>query len=278
MIVRVRHRLPAIGRGRGMLALVALLGVAWLLPASVPSARAAEPPRLEAFLWGLAGQESGWDWYARNSWSGAFGRYQIMPSNWPSWAATYLGDRWADQSPVNQARVARGKIADLHRWLGSWRRVAYWWLTGDTERDSRRWSSVARGYVHNVLTLMGRAPRGGDPMPQDTARGGPPASRGDWRMVAGRGYLFDRPDRSRHRVSRIRDGQVLFVIGSRWGRRGALWMKVSTRSGRIGWVSIRRTLPAHKPPAAYQWPRGRDTGTPERDDEQRRERARPRPR
>ncbi len=43
-------------------------------------------------MWAMAGQESGWDYYARNASSGAFGKYQIMPFNWPVWADEYLGD------------------------------------------------------------------------------------------------------------------------------------------------------------------------------------------
>ena len=38
------------------------------------------------FMWAMAGQESGWDYFNRNRASGAYGKYQIMPMNWPSWA------------------------------------------------------------------------------------------------------------------------------------------------------------------------------------------------
>ena len=53
------------------------------------------------------------------------------PSTGPRGRHSYLGDARADQTPWNQERVAFGKIRDLYRWLGSWKRVAYWWLTGE---------------------------------------------------------------------------------------------------------------------------------------------------
>ena len=87
-------------------------------------------------MWGLAGQESGWNYYARNPHSGAFGRYQIMPANWNSWARRYLGRGWRDQSALNQELVARAKIGALYGWLGDWDRVAYWWLIRQFGRRS----------------------------------------------------------------------------------------------------------------------------------------------
>jgi hypothetical protein len=84
------------------------------------------------FLWGLAGEESGWNYFARNRYSGAFGKYQIMPFNWGPWTQQYIGEGWVDWTPANQEVVARAKVLDLYSWLGEWRRVAYWWLTGDT--------------------------------------------------------------------------------------------------------------------------------------------------
>ena len=124
-------------------------------------------------MWAMAGQESGWDYYARNASSGAFGKYQIMPFNWPVWAAQYLGDRRADQTPWNQEMVAYGKLRDLYGWLGTWKRVAYWWLTGSTDRDERRWSGYARGYVeqHHALARPGPRRRGRLARPHELARG-----------------------------------------------------------------------------------------------------------
>ena len=125
---------------RWLVAMVAASLLATLLgAASVGAVRAGAPDQRDQlrFMWAMAGQESGWDYYARNSASGAFGKYQIMPFNWPVWAELYVGDRRADQTPFNQEKVAYGKLRDLYRWLGSWKRVAYWWLTGRTDRDTR---------------------------------------------------------------------------------------------------------------------------------------------
>ena len=45
------------------------------------------------------------------------------------------GTRRASRRPSNQEKVAAGKMTSLYRWLGSWRRVAYWWLTGSPAQD-----------------------------------------------------------------------------------------------------------------------------------------------
>ena len=41
---------------------------------------------LDSFMRALAGQESGGSYEAVNRDSGAYGKYQIMPANWPSWS------------------------------------------------------------------------------------------------------------------------------------------------------------------------------------------------
>ena len=142
------------------LAFVVVVAAAAIGSAARPGL-AADPPERDdqlRFMWAMAGQESGWDYYARNGSSGAFGKYQIMPFNWPAWADKYLGDRHADQTPYNQEKVAYGKIRDLYTWLGSWKRVAYWWLTGSSEKNEKKWSSYASGYVKNIMALRKKAP------------------------------------------------------------------------------------------------------------------------
>lgn len=276
---RLRSRHPRGRRDLLIVGLVVLASVIALLPGlAAPGiaagARSRPPDQLGEFLWGLAGRESGWRYTARNHGSGAYGRYQIMPVNWPHWADDYLDDRRAEQSPRNQERVARGKISDLHRWLGSWRRVAYWWLTGDTRTDERTWSDMALGYVNDVMAMMKRAPDGGDPLPPDTADGRPPAERGDWRYVVEGATLFADVGGGGRRLGRLRDGQVIFVQGVRWNDTDVLWMHVSTAGDATGWVAIRRTVPAHRPSDPERWPRDKVTDP----DPEPRERARPRPR
>jgi hypothetical protein len=129
-----------------VLSAVLILGLAG---ASVTAAKA--PPGLKAFMAAVGQVESGGRYTARNPNSGAYGKYQIMPSNWPSWAARYLGNADAKQTPANQEKVAAGKFTSLYKSLGNWRRVAYWWLTGSKRTSG--WSDYATRYVNRVMKL-----------------------------------------------------------------------------------------------------------------------------
>ena len=126
----------------------------------------------------------------RNPTSGAYGKYQIMPSNWPSWARQYLGNANARQTPANQEKVASGKMTSLYRWLGSWKRVAYWWLTGSSRTTG--WSSYAKRYVAKVMRYYRAA--GGKGRPRRRPPAGSPANAprrstysGTWRSARHRG-------------------------------------------------------------------------------------------
>ena len=225
-----------------------------------PSQAAAAPQREEQlrFMWAMAGQESGWDYYARNSASGAFGKYQIMPFNWPAWAGTYLGDRQAEQTPWNQEQVAYGKLRDLYRWLGSWKRVAYWWLTGSSEKNENKWSSYAKGYVRNIMALRQQAPAGGAKMPPRTSSR---ASKGDWRRSGSVQRLrLSVGGKVWPKRGQLRDGQVLKVRATARTKDGLRWIKVVTADGRLGWLKQVRTVPAHKPAKAARWADVRDRG------------------
>jgi Transglycosylase-like domain len=130
---------------------VATLATAVLLVAIAPAATfAKEPPGLARFMNAIAKVESGGRYTAQNTTSGAYGKYQIMPSNWPTWARQYLGDAHAAPTPANQEKVATAKFRALYAWLGSWRRVAYWWLTGSDATAG--WSAASRLYVEKVMT------------------------------------------------------------------------------------------------------------------------------
>jgi hypothetical protein len=239
------------------LTLLAAIVVATLLvgPAGGPEALAGTPSRASqrAFMWALAGQESGWDYFLRNPSSGAYGKYQIMPFNWPNWAAIHLGDRGADQAPANQERVAWGKLRALYGWLGSWRRVAYWWLTGKTERDERRWTSYALRYVENIMALRKRAPRDGG-IPRVFPSGASLLARGAWRRTAFELQLRHSPaGPGWARGGRVREGLVVRIRASRRARTGRLWLRIVTEDGRRGWVQALRTVPAHRPPRPGRW-------------------------
>jgi Transglycosylase-like domain len=137
------HRLRAVA--------VATLATSVLLVTIAPAATfAKDPPGLAKFMNAIAKVESGGRYTAQNTSSGAYGKYQIMPSNWPAWARQYLGNAHAAPTPANQEKVAAAKFRGLYAWLGSWRRVAYWWLTGSDATAG--WSASARLYVDKVMT------------------------------------------------------------------------------------------------------------------------------
>ena len=139
--------MPALtGRLRAVLIALtaATLAAGLLAPAPAAAAPAPEPRGVDAFMRAMGQVESSGRYTAVNPVSGAYGKYQIMPVNWPVWAQRYLGNPSAPQSPENQETVARGRFIALYRQFNSWPRVAYWWLTGDTEKRTTRWSPLAR--------------------------------------------------------------------------------------------------------------------------------------
>jgi hypothetical protein len=140
--------------GRRRAASVALIAAALIvsiLPAAATSATA--PPGINRFLYALGQVESGGNYYARNPYSGAYGKYQILPSNWPVWARLYVGSSTAKWTPRNQETVARGKVTALYRWLDRWDNVAHWWLTGSGDTNKTHWSSYSKYYVAKVMRI-----------------------------------------------------------------------------------------------------------------------------
>ncbi len=151
---------------------IALVAIAAAPPRGGDPGRQPKPtptPRgLTEFMGGLAQIESGGRYDVRNRSSGAYGKYQIMPFNWPAWAKRYLGNAKAPQTPANQEAVAAGKLADLFRSLGgSWDRTAYWWLTGK-RGPATSWSPFAAHYVNGVM--VGYRLRMATPPPGATRR------------------------------------------------------------------------------------------------------------
>lgn len=140
--------------GRQMAVLVAALATVLVVNVAGPAPTlATDPPLLDRFMQAVGLVESHGNHAARNIHSGAYGRYQIMPVNWRAWARRYLGDANAKPTAANQERVARAKMASLYRWLGSWERVSYWWLTGSAQTTA--WSQAAQYYVMRVMTAFG---------------------------------------------------------------------------------------------------------------------------
>jgi hypothetical protein len=141
-----------IGRRRAVpVALLAAAIILSIVPATASTTTA--PAGINRFLYALGEVESGGNYQARNATSGAYGKYQIMPSNWPVWARLYIGTSSAPQTPANQERVARGKVTALYRWLDSWPNVAHWWLTGSGETNHALWSASSRLYVSRIMAI-----------------------------------------------------------------------------------------------------------------------------
>ena len=90
---------------------MALWSLVAISPALVASARTREPAHLGEFLWGLAGEESGWNYFIENPYSGAFGKYQIMPFNWDPWTSRTSARAGPTGRRANQEVVARAQGA-----------------------------------------------------------------------------------------------------------------------------------------------------------------------
>jgi len=148
-----RRRLPA----ASLLAL-SFLFVASLLPGLVAPAAAATPgpAGIDTFLRALGQVESGGRYTARNPHTGAYGKYQILPSSWRAWTRHYLHDATAWPTPHNQEQIARARVTDLFRSFGRWNAVAHWWLTGRAPTDPRSHTAGARHYVQKVMTVYAR--------------------------------------------------------------------------------------------------------------------------
>jgi hypothetical protein len=176
--------------GRRPAVFVAIIAAALLIGVIGASpAIAADPPGLARFMTAVARVESGGNHMALNAISGAFGRYQILPDNWRAWARRYLGNANAKRTLLNQERVARAKMRSLYQWLGSWRRVSYWWLTGSSSTTA--WSRAARNYVARVMAYFGSPEPGEEDLAtvsRYSERSSTITYSGSWRPAKYRGY------------------------------------------------------------------------------------------
>lgn len=84
---------------------------------------------IEEFMNRISGHESGGNYGARNVDSGAYGRFQIMPGNWPSWSKM-AGIPGAPPTPQNQDRVARHMMLSYYNKYRDWGAVAAAWYGG----------------------------------------------------------------------------------------------------------------------------------------------------
>lgn len=88
----------------------------------------------ERFINAIAGQESGGNYDAVNARTGASGKYQIMPENWPQWAEEAGLGADAEMTPENQETVARYKLGEYYDKYGA-RGAAMAWYGGEGALD-----------------------------------------------------------------------------------------------------------------------------------------------
>lgn len=119
----------------------------------------------DAFFWSLTQQESSGNYGALGIWLNmdygrdrAYGRYQVMGANVPSWTAQYYGKRLTPQQFLSnrqaQDTVARERLRSLVKKYG-YRGAASAWYSGNpnlhmSTRAQRGGPSI-KGYVDSVL-------------------------------------------------------------------------------------------------------------------------------
>lgn len=123
---------------------------------------------VDSFINAIAGQESGGDYGAVNSSSGATGKYQIMPDNWAGWASEAGLSSDAPMTPNNQEIVARHKLSEYYNAYGADGAAVAWyagagnaerWVNGSsTDVWGRSWEAAQDGapsiaeYVREVAS------------------------------------------------------------------------------------------------------------------------------
>jgi hypothetical protein len=243
--------LTRLRRAAALLVVGSVLAAGQAGSAAPAEARGEKHIGIDEFMTGLACIESSGRFRAVNPRSGAYGKYQIMPRNWPVWASRFLHDRWAEPTPRNQEFVARQRIAQLYRAKGSWRRVAYWWLTGGDSADERKWSWKGVKYVDRVMAIVERAasPRRADRVPSRCfpVQFKDPKIRTERRervrVAGGAVYLRRAPGYEYRLLGVVRRGMVLPILGRGRDPRGNRWLEVGLRDGRTGWVAGWLTRP-----------------------------------
>ena len=130
---------------------------------------------LDALLRAIGGQESGGDYGATNSRTKAFGKYQIMPENWPSWSREAGLPEGAEQTPENQEIVARYKLGEYLQKYGAEGAAAAWYggegavNWGEDARNRKQGNGDEPSVNEYVAQVMGRisASRTAKPMSLD---------------------------------------------------------------------------------------------------------------
>lgn len=128
-------------------------------------------PTFEQFFRAIAEQESGGNYKAIGVWVGgdrAYGKYQIMGANIPSWTKKYLGKSMTPQqflnSPSAQEKVAKGHLKSYYDKYGA-RGAASAWYSGNpslhNSTKSQPGGPSIKGYVDSVVSKAYKYPAGG---------------------------------------------------------------------------------------------------------------------
>lgn len=115
-----------------------------------------------AFLWSLTQQESGGNYRAVGVWVGgdrAYGRYQVMGANIPSWTAKHYGRRLTPQQFLHnnaaQDAVVRGVLGGYYRRYGA-RGAASMWYSGQPNWRKTYGNPPVYRYVNSVMSRAQR--------------------------------------------------------------------------------------------------------------------------
>ena len=126
---------------------------------------------LDALLRAIGGQESGGDYGATNSRTKAFGKYQIMPENWPIWSREAGLPEGAEQTPENQEIVARYKLGEYLQKYGAEGAAAAWYggegavNWGEDARNRKQGNGDEPSVNEYVAQVMGRIGTARTPRP-----------------------------------------------------------------------------------------------------------------
>lgn len=121
---------------------------------------------LAQFLRGIAQEESGGSYSARNRTTGAIGKYQVMPSNVAAWTKRALGYPMTPAqfaaSPAAQEKVAQVILGGYFRQYGA-EGAAAMWFSGQPDPNHRAsdGNNTVREYVDKVMAAAGGSPSGG---------------------------------------------------------------------------------------------------------------------
>lgn len=144
---------PSKGGGGGGAAAPSMAGATWN-PAGSKGGRGGGGISLDQFMRAIASQESGGRYDARNKTTGAYGKYQILPSNWASWARKAGLSANAPMTPENQEKVARAAFERLAKsYKGDWSRVAAAWFGGVGGERNR--GPRTNAYVSAIMSKLG---------------------------------------------------------------------------------------------------------------------------